>query len=77
MSSSANGKRGRPYVNGRSVLVRASYEPGDELQGGWTREQLIRMDDRFVERLERAFRLGLERRTSASANARWAWSSHL
>jgi len=33
-------RRGRPalYHNGGSVLVRAPCEPGDELQGGWTRE---------------------------------------
>src|SRR5262249_3990118 len=44
-------------------LARARPEQARrELQGGWTRERLISMNDRFVERLERAFRLGLERR---------------
>ena len=41
------------------------YEPGDEQNGGWTREQLEAMNARFSERLERAFAWGLEHRESA------------
>jgi hypothetical protein len=70
MSSSANGKRGQLswYLNGGgSRLMRAPYEPGDELQGGWTREQPLRMDDCFVVAVEAAFRSGLESPASASA----------
>ena len=40
----------------------AQPEPGDEIAGEWTLERLLRMNDRFVERLERAFAHGLERR---------------
>jgi len=41
------------------------YEAEDELDGLWSRERLIEMNTRFAERLEEAFRLGLERRESA------------
>jgi hypothetical protein len=59
--------RGRPYTNGRSLLARAPSKPGDELQGGWSREQLVRMDGDFVAAVEAAFRSGLESPTAASA----------
>jgi len=57
-----------------------TYDPNDDRDGPWTREQLIEMDARFTERLEEAFRLGLERRESAagqiklkpSLGPRWA-----
>jgi hypothetical protein len=35
-------------------LTQREQEPGDEQVGGWPREQLTRMNDRFVERLETA-----------------------
>ena len=38
------------------------YEPGDEIAGGWALERLLRMNDRFVERLEHAIARGLEKR---------------
>jgi hypothetical protein len=62
-------RRGRPalHQNGGSLLVRAPSKPGDEVQGGWTREQLLRMDDCFIVAVEAAFRLGLESPASASA----------
>ena len=41
-------------------LARAS----DDLDGAWTREQLLEMDMRFAAALERAFELGLESRAS-------------
>ena len=46
------------------------YEPGDEQNGGWSREQLETMNARFTERLEEAFRLGLERRESATGQVK-------
>jgi hypothetical protein len=69
MSDDGKRRRGRPalHQNGRSLLVRAPSKPGDELQGGWTREQLLRMDDCFVAAVEVAMRLGLENRASACA----------
>jgi len=45
-----------------SKLAAADCEPGDELQGGWTQAQLVRMDADFCERMERAIARGLERR---------------
>jgi hypothetical protein len=55
--------------DGRSVgrpphlHIKGMYpEPGDEIAGEWTIERLLRMNERFVERLERAFARGLERR---------------
>jgi hypothetical protein len=69
--SGANGKRrGRSsrYLNGGiSALLRGRAQPGDELQGTWTREELLRMHDRFVAAVEAAISLGLENRASASA----------
>ena len=55
-------------------------DPGDPELGTWTREQLVDMNARFTERLERAFALGLESRKSArreiklkpSLGPRWA-----
>src|SRR5258708_29735728 len=40
---------------------------GDEVDGGWTRERLLRMDGDFVAAVEAAFRSGLESPASASA----------
>jgi hypothetical protein len=42
-------------------------EPDNAPEGGWTREQLLDMHERFVTALERAFELGLEHRASAAA----------
>ena len=50
-----------PFMCGRSVLANAPFEPGDERSGDYTREQLLRMDARFVERMRRAIERGLER----------------
>jgi hypothetical protein len=62
-------RRGRAslHTNGGSLLVRAPSEPGDEQNGGWSREQLLRMHDRYVAAVEAAFRSGLESPASASA----------
>jgi len=71
MSSSASGrKRGQlsRYLLGReNALMRGPPQPGDEQIGMWTREQLLRMDDRYVAEVEAAFRSGLESPASASA----------
>jgi hypothetical protein len=67
MSDDSKRRRGRPalHQNGGSLLVRAQSKLGDELQGGWTREQILRMDDCFIVAVEAAIRLGLENRASA------------
>jgi len=70
MSDDSKRRRGgRPalYMNGQSVLVQRPCEPGDEIAGGWPREQLLRMNERFVVAVEVAFRSGLESPASASA----------
>ena len=43
--------------------------PGDECET-WTREQLVEMNARFVDRLEQAFELGLESRASAASQVK-------
>src|SRR6516165_10614900 len=68
MSDHDQRRRGQAsrYLNGgENALMRGPFKPGDELQGGWTREQLISMNDRFVVAVETAMRLGLENRASA------------
>jgi hypothetical protein len=50
-----------------SRIAAADSEPGDE-QGTWPREQLLRMDRRFVERVETAFENSSEHRQSAATN---------
>jgi hypothetical protein len=46
------------------------YAPGDEQHGAWPRERLLEMDAHFSAALERAFELGLERRTSAAGQVK-------
>jgi hypothetical protein len=70
-SSDANGKRRRP-PRGASRLASGPCEPGDQQTGEWTRERLIRMNERFVERMERAISRGLERRLDSEAPERAA-----
>jgi len=58
MSSNSKRNRGyQPYLAGK----RTPSQPGDELQGGWTEAQLMRMDADFVVAMERAIAAGLER----------------
>jgi hypothetical protein len=45
-------------------------DPGDPELGIWSREALENMNARFAERLEEAFRLGLESRTSAAGQVK-------
>jgi len=40
--------------------------PGDEAVGEYSRERLVVMNQRFVERVERAFKNGSEHRESAA-----------
>ena len=48
---------GRP----RAALKDVPAEPGDEQHGAWPREELQKMDRRFVERRKRAIARGKER----------------
>jgi hypothetical protein len=61
MSDDSKRRSGRSsrYLNGgASLLVCAPSKPGDELNGGWSREQLIHMDSDFVAAMERAIAAG-------------------
>jgi hypothetical protein len=49
---------GTPYTE--RLKVREEAEPGDE-QWPYTRAELIRMNDRFIERMEQALARGLEK----------------
>ena len=60
------GRTSRYLSGGVSALLRGRAQPGDEA-ATWTREELLRMDDRFVVAVEAAIRLGVENRASASA----------
>src|SRR5262245_578923 len=65
MSSSNGRNRGRPpYLAGK----RTPWQPGDERNGDYSREHLLKMDARFRDRIERAFRLGLESRADAAGH---------
>jgi hypothetical protein len=61
----ANGRpRGRPpHKNSKAALPM----PGDEQYGDYSRERLLRMDSKFVARVERAFRNGGETQEAAGA----------
>jgi len=43
-------------------VARATFEPGDEQEGGWSRDQLMRMNHRYVAAVERAIAKGKEHR---------------
>jgi hypothetical protein len=59
-------KRGpKPYAG---IVRSAVCQPGDEQVGEWTRERLMRMDARFVARVERAIATGRESRQLAAMN---------
>ena len=53
--------------NGYSQLADPNENLGD---GPWSHEQLVEMDARFTERLEEAFRSGLESRESAASQVK-------
>jgi len=66
--SATNGiPRGRPPYRQHSKAQEA--QPGDE-QFTYTRTQLVRMDNRFRARLQRAFERGKERQESAANQIR-------
>jgi hypothetical protein len=51
------------HLNGRgSKLVSAVSEPEDRIVGEWSRERLVRMNEKFCAAMERAIKRGLERR---------------
>jgi hypothetical protein len=53
MAASSGRSVGRPpYLHNHSE----DYEPGDEIIGGWPIDRLLRMNNRFVERLKHAIR---------------------
>ncbi len=60
-------RRGR--ASGYEHLKNTQPEPGDQQHGDWPRERLLRMNARFVERVELAFVTGRERREAAAAMA--------
>jgi hypothetical protein len=66
-SMSSNGKRRvrrlEPYVCGKDTP-----QPGDEQTGGWSRERLVAMDEKFTRAVLRAFENGGEHRQSAAMN---------
>jgi hypothetical protein len=68
--ATSNGKSvGRPpHVHSR--IRDGQHEPSDEISGGWTPERLLQMNDRFVERVERAIACGLESRPRETEQAR-------
>ena len=54
MSDDSKRRPGRKPYNG--VIVRADVsEPGDEAVGQWSHAQLVRMDNRFRQPIQRAF----------------------
>ena len=52
-----------------------SLEPDDELDGIWTREQLVDMNARFVAAVNAVLELGLESRASAATQVKLPASS--
>ena len=55
------------HLNGGGSLLVAQAPIEVEHEGGWSRQQLETMNDRFVARLEAAFASGLESRAAACA----------
>jgi len=50
-----------------------NWEPGHETAGGWPLERLLLMNDRFADRLERAFSSGSERRLPGNEASHHRW----
>ena len=59
--------RHSPVGHHVSKLQAADCAPGDELEGGWPREDMLKMDARFCAAMERAIKLGMERRPQEAA----------
>jgi len=53
-----------------AALAHLLHDPTDERCGSWSQEELEQMNARFAERLEEAFRLGLESRASTANQVR-------
>jgi hypothetical protein len=56
----ADGRRGR-RSDLNSKIKNAPHERGDEQEGTWPRDQLVRMDAKFCRTVERAIARGAER----------------
>jgi hypothetical protein len=56
----------RPRI-ARRARPPSDAEPADHQHGDWTRERLLKMDARFVERMQRAIAKGRENRELATA----------
>jgi hypothetical protein len=50
-------KEGEPPIRGTSKIANGEPAHDDGQAGGWSRKQLLRMDEEFRERVERALRL--------------------
>jgi len=74
MARNGNGTDGRfgrrPPAN--SKLQREPCAPGDEVVGEYSRDRLLRMDEKFCAAMERAIARGLERRADGEAPERAA-----
>jgi hypothetical protein len=55
-----------PHIDGDSRLYRAEASPSDH-RGPYSHDKLLRMNARFIARVERAFANGTESRAAASA----------
>jgi hypothetical protein len=64
-------KRGQAsrYLNGNESKLMRPSQPGDEIAGGWTREQLLCMDADFCAAMNHAIKRGLERSPEAPDRA--------
>jgi hypothetical protein len=65
MSSNGKRNRRREYVNGKDTPPQS----GDEVVGAYSYEQRVRMNDRFVERMEKAIAAGKEKPPEGPARA--------
>jgi hypothetical protein len=62
MSSAKRVYKQRPYSNGKNCAPVA----GDEREGNWPRERLIKMDEKFRERMKKALADGREKLPTGS-----------
>jgi hypothetical protein len=69
-SGRRRGRRSRYLNGGISALRRGTCQPSDAVMGTWTADELARMNAKFCAAVESAIKRGLERRSSARANAR-------
>jgi hypothetical protein len=50
--------------------IHREQEPGDEQVGGWPRDRLVSMDEKFCRAVERAIERGTERAPSSTIDQR-------